>query len=130
MRPLKKLTILAFAAFAATAASNAAQAQVALTNGATISATVNGTVTRTDPMNSLDLSLYGTPANPSLKDNFVSSAQMIQTFNGTSVSLSFTGTSGVYNNSSWLPGGQNYLIAASGSVNLDFSSTQNYFTTR
>ena len=120
-------------------ASTGAQAQTALTNGATVSATTNGTVTRTGPVNNLDLSLYGTTYVPTTTNegsfNLVSRTPTIQSINGTDVSLSFTGTSGVWNNGDYLrptssSASTNYLMAAAGSVNIEFSSAQNYFATR
>ena len=113
-----------------------ASAQTALPNGVTISANTSTTILRTDPVNSLDLSAYGTQSTVVLAGySLVSRAPMIQTLNGTSVSLSFTGNSGVFNSIMHLPpvgseGSRNYLMAAGGSVGLNFSSAQNYFTMR
>jgi hypothetical protein len=118
-------TMTAFAALSLFASfSSAAQAQVALTNGATVSA---GTITRTEPMNSLDLSVYGAPTSSS--HQLISRAPMIQTFNGTSVGISFSGSSGVFNYP-YSGISESKLTADRGAVNLDFSSVQNYFTLR
>lgn len=111
------------------ASAAAAQAQTTLQNGVTVFGTTTTTdLSRTDPVNRLDLSVYGSSSTPTEFSfaNLVSRTPTIQMFGGTSVSLSFTGFSGIFNNYARLPqvnqgDSLNYLLAMDGSVSMDFS---------
>ena len=104
--------------------ASAAQAQVALTNGVTMTSTASQPVV--SGVTAIDLGNF----SQSTAQTLVSQMPMSLSYAGVNVGISFTGSSGVYDGGAWAPGPNNYLMAAGGSVTLQFSQVQTYFETR
>jgi hypothetical protein len=127
----RKITPYAFVLCAATMASSGAQAQVSIGNGVTFGLESMANVASA-PGNIIDL---GTAATSGLVSNL---PLMVTMGANTTATITFTGSSGLYNGTTSkysaapsLPTGPlttNYLLARSGAVTMSFNTDQRYFS--